>query len=243
MMRAGVSPLKLRAVFISHIHGDHLFGLMPLVASLGLAGKKTPLKIFGPAAVGRMLDFFQNDFGTPVSFELDFTPVDTTKHLMIYENKSMEVWSVPLRHRTPTTGYLFVEKATAGADPTGNRESAKDALSSPQNRSYAYLSDTLPSPKAAGLVQGVDLLYHEATFAHVDRRLARETGHSTATEAARIAVKADAGKLLIGHFSGRYKDLAPLETEARAIFPNSHIAVEGATFSIPLRKTDHVAES
>jgi ribonuclease Z len=217
LMRAGVSPLKLKAVFISHIHGDHLFGLLPLIASLGLAGKQTPLKIFGPAAIKRLLDFYQNDFGTPVSFELDFVPVDTTKHALVYENRSMEVWSVPLRHRTPTTGYIFREKPDSHNHPT---------------RSYAYLSDTLPSPKAAGLVHGVDLLYHEATFAHIDRRLARETGHSTATEAARIALRANVGRLLIGHFSSRYKDLTLLEEEARAVFPETCVAAEGATFSI-----------
>ncbi len=222
LMRAGVSPLKIKAVFISHIHGDHVYGLAPLISSLGLAGKQTPLKIFGPPALRRLLDFFQNEFGQPVDFELDFTPVDTTKHLLIYENRSSEVWSVPLRHRTPTTGYLFRERPDPHNHPT---------------RSYAYMSDTLPSPKAAGLVQGVDLLYHEATFAHIDRRLARETGHSTATEAARIAVKADAGELIIGHFSSRYKDLTALEAEAQAIFPNTHIADEGATFSVPLKKS------
>ena len=220
LMKMGISPLKIRAVFISHIHGDHIYGLMPFISSLGLAGKQTPLKIFGPPALGRLLDFFQNEFGQPVDFELDFTPVDTTKHLLVSENRSMEVWSVPLRHRTPTTGYLFREKPdTQGHAP----------------RSYAYLSDSLPSPKAAGLVEGVDLLYHEATFAHTDRRLARETGHSTATEAARVALKADAKELIIGHFSSRYKDLSLLEKEAQAIFPNTRIAEEGATFSIPLK--------
>jgi ribonuclease Z len=221
LLKAGISPLKINAVFISHIHGDHLYGLIPMISSLGLSGKKTPLKIFGPAAVGRLLDFFQNEFGHPVEFPLEFTPVDTTKHLLVYENKSMEVWSVPLRHRTPTTGYLFKEKADAvGTTP----------------RSYAYLSDTLPSPKAAGLVQGVDLLYHEATFSDTDKRLARETGHSTAAQAAKIAVKADAGRLIIGHFSSRYKDLSLLENETRAIFPAADIAEEGKTFSVPLKQ-------
>jgi ribonuclease Z len=208
-------------VFISHIHGDHIYGLMPLISSLGLAGKQTPLKIFGPAAVKKMLDFFQNDFGQPVDFELDFVAVDTTRHALVYENRSMEVWSVPLRHRTPTTGYLFRERPDPHNHPV---------------RSYGYLSDTLPSPRAAGLVQGVDLLYHEATFAHADRLLARQTGHSTATEAARIASRAGAGRLLIGHFSSRYKDLGVLESEAREVFPATFIAEEGATFSIPLKK-------
>ena len=221
MMRVGVSPLKIRAVFVSHIHGDHVYGLVPLIASLGLAGKRTPLKIFGPAALGRLLDFFQNEFGQPVDFGLEFTPVDTTAHRLVYENRSMEVWSIPLRHRTPTAGYFFREKPDPHNHPT---------------RSYAYLSDTLPSPKAAGLVKGVDLMYHEATCAHADRRLARDTGHSTATEAARIALKAGAGELIIGHFSSRYKNLALLEEEARAVFPNTRLAAEGATFSIPIIK-------
>ncbi len=221
LTRVGVSPLKIKAVFISHIHGDHIYGLMPLISSLGMAGKQTPLKIFGPAALQKMLDFFGRDFGTPVDFELDFTPVDTTAHALVYENRSVEVWSVPLRHRTPTTGYLFKEKP----DPRGRTP-----------RSYAYLSDTLPSPKAAGLVHGVDLLYHEATFTANDRRLARETGHSTSTEAARIALKAEAGRLLIGHFSGRYRDLSVLEAEARAVFPETYVAEERKTFSVPLCK-------
>ncbi len=226
LAQVGVSPLRINAVFISHIHGDHLFGLMPLISNLGLSGKQTPLKIFGPADIRKLIDFFQNDFGRPVDFELDFTSVDTTKSGLVYENRSMEVWSVPLRHRTPTTGYLFREKA----DSQGHTP-----------RSYAYLSDTLPSPKAAGIVNelapgGVDLMYHEATFADTDRVLARKTGHSTATQAAKIAAKADAKRLLIGHFSSRYKDPAVLENEARLVFSETYIAAEGKTFSVPLTK-------
>ena len=250
LIRAGISPLKINAIFFSHIHGDHLFGLMSLVASLGLAGKQTPLKIFGPAEIRKLIDFFQNDFGQPVDFPIEFTPVDTTKSGLVYENRSMEVWSVPLRHRTPTTGYLFREKvpvpkvspATNVTDSTGNREIEKDAPIPPQTtRSYVYLSDTLPSPKAAGIVKelvpgGVDMMYHEATFSDLDKRLARETGHSTAAQAAGIAAKADAKRLLIGHFSSRYKDLSVLEQEARSIFPETYIAEEGKTFSVQQNK-------
>ena len=232
LMQTGISPMKIGAVFVSHIHGDHIFGLIPLISSLGLADKRTPLKIFGPAELRKLLDFHQNDFGRPVDFPLEFTPVDTTKSLLVYENRSMEVWSVPLRHRTPTTGWVFREKPdTQGHAP----------------RSYAYLSDTLPSPKAARIVreltpQGVDLLYHEATFADADRRLARETGHSTALQAAKIAVAAGAKRLLLGHFSSRYKDLSLLENEARTIFPAADIAAEGGKYSVPLHKTGHVTQ-
>ncbi|MDR2912910.1 MAG: ribonuclease Z [Alistipes sp.] len=245
MVRMGISPLKIKAVFISHIHGDHLFGLMPLISSLGLAGKQTPLKIFGPAELRKMLDFFQHDFGPPVGFELDFTPVDTTKHLRIFENRSMEVWSVPLRHRVPSSGYVFIESGN-GRGGCGYAEHAladapaAHALQLKHNfypRSYAFMSDTHPSPRAADIVReacpaGVDLMYHESTFAEAEKRLAKNTGHSTAMQAARIAQKAGAKKLLIGHFSSRYKDLSLLENEARTIFPETFIAAEGETFSV-----------
>jgi ribonuclease Z len=256
LLEAGISPLKLRAVFLSHIHGDHLFGLVPLIASLGLAGKKTPLKIFGPAAIGRLLDFYQKEFGQPVDFELEFTAVDTTKHLKIFENRTVEVWSVPLRHRTPTTGYLFIERY---GNPPSQEEAKRMESASPSedaataaslatigtpganldtlNRSYAYLSDTSPSPKAAGLVRGVDMMYHEATFAHTERTMARNTGHSTAAEAARIALKAEAGELMLGHFSSRYKDPGLLEAEARAVFPNTRATRELTTYSVPPKKS------
>jgi ribonuclease Z len=263
LMRAGVSPQKINAVFISHIHGDHIYGLVPLISSLGLAGKKTPLKIFGPHELGRMIDFYQNDFGQSVDFEIQFTAVDTTKNLLIFENKSLEVWTIPLRHRVPATGYLFREKqgeanvrkeliakyglgiaqivkAKRGEDvvlENGETIPVRELTYFANTpRSYAYCSDTMPSGKVAGIVDGVDLLYHEATFANAERHLAKETGHSTAVQAAKIAAKAGVGRLVIGHFSSRYKDLAPLEEEARQIFPATHLALEGQTFSIPLKK-------
>lgn len=238
LLRAGVSPLQIRAVFISHIHGDHIFGLVPLISSLGLSGKRTPLLIFGPPMVGRMLDFMQNEFGLQLSFPLVFTPVDTTKYALIFENRTVEVWSIPLRHRAPASGFLFREKlpVSEGTDSATRQGGAKDAQLSPQRpRSYAYLSDTLPSPKAAMLAFGADLMYHEATFAHADARLARTTGHSTTVQAARIAAKAHASELILGHFSSRYKDLDPLEAEAREVFPNTRIAREGHTFAIQHR--------
>ncbi len=263
LMRAGVSPLKINAVFISHIHGDHIYGLQPFISSLGLMGRKAPLKIFGPAELGRMLDFFQNDFGHPVDFELVFTPVDTTKNLLVYENKSMEVWSVPLRHRVPTTGYLFREKqgepnvrkeaieryglgiAQIVAAKRGENITLEDGRVVPNSeltfyaaapRSYAWCSDTQPSGKVVSIVRGVDLLYHEATFAEAEKRMAKETGHSTAAQAAKAALGAGAGKLIIGHFSSRYKDLGVLQDEARLTFPETYLAEEGKTFSVPLKK-------
>jgi ribonuclease Z len=265
LMRVGISPQKINAVFITHIHGDHIYGLAPFVSSLGLAGKKTPLKIFGPHELGKMIDFYQNDFGHPVDFEIQFMAVDTTKNLLVFENKSLEVWTVPLRHRVPTVGYLFREKhgapnvrkelieqyglgiaqivaAKRGEDITledGCVISAGElTYFANRPRSYAYCSDTHPSGKVASIVEGVDLLYHEATFSDTDKHLAKETGHSTATQAAKIAAKAGVGRLIIGHFSSRYKDLTPLETEARLTFPKTYLALEGKTFSIPVKKSE-----
>ena len=110
MFRYGINPLKLRAVFISHLHGDHVFGLFPLISTLGLYGRRTPLKIFGPAPLGEMLGCHLRYFDTQLPYEIEWVEVDTTRHALLFENRTLEVWSIPLRHRIPTSGYLFREK-------------------------------------------------------------------------------------------------------------------------------------
>ncbi len=212
LFRYGINPLKLRGVFISHLHGDHMYGLFPLISTLGLFGKKTPLKIFAPAPFGEILEYHLRYFGEP-PYAVEWIHVDTTKHQIVFESKTVEVWSVPLRHRIPTSGYLFRDKKSG--------------------RSYAYLSDTSWAPPAAAYAQGVDLMYHEATYADELRRTARKRGHSTAIEAARMAAAAGARKLLIGHYSSRYKDEEVLVNEARAVFENTLPATEGTTFDVP----------
>ena len=233
MFRYGINPLKLRAVFISHLHGDHVFGLFPLISTLGLYGRRTPLKIFGPAPLGEMLGCHLRYFDTQLPYEIEWVEVDTTRHALLFENRTLEVWSVPLRHRIPTSGYLFREKqpplnvrkekiteyglsiaritaAKRGEDillDNGDTLPNAELTYRPYApRSYAYLSDTSWSPKAAKLVEGADLLYHETTYAHAEHKIARERGHSTTVEAARIALKAGAGRLVIGHYSSRYKE-------------------------------------
>ena len=258
LIRRGINPLRLRAVFISHLHGDHCFGLFPLIATLGLEGKRTPLDIYAPAPMGEILEYHRRYFWDDLPYEVKWHEVRTTEHQIIMENSTLEVWSIPLRHRVPTTGYLFREKqpglnvdkfkiekyklsiaevvaAKRGDDIVrdGERIANEELTYIPYKaRSYAYLSDTNYSARAAELVKGVDLLYHEATFAESEKARALTTFHSTAREAAEIAKAAGAKQLVIGHYSSRYDDYAQLQKEAEEIFPNSSCADEGVIFKI-----------
>lgn len=263
LIRCGINPMKLQAVFLSHLHGDHVYGVFGLISTLGLMGKKTPLQIFAPRPFDEILANHLRYFDSELSYEVQWREIETRKHKRLFENKTLEVWSVPLRHRVPAAGFLFREKAPAlnlhkeaieryelgiaqcraakrGEDVV--LESGETILNTEltyrpyRERSFAYLSDTLYSHRAAELVSGVDLMYHEATFADEDRALAKKTGHSTAKQAAQVALTAGAGRLLIGHFSSRYKDLHLLETEAREIFPNSEAAIEGKSYEIPCKR-------
>ena len=259
LIRYGINPLKLRAVFLSHLHGDHCFGLFPLISTLGLYGRKTPLQVFAPAPFGEILAAHLHYFDNELPFEVVWTQVDTTKHKLLFENRTLEVWSIPLRHRVPTAGFLFRKK-----EPPLNVEKykiAKYSLNIAQitaakrgedvwvesgkiipnaeltyrpyaPRAYAYLSDTNFSAKAAGLCAGVDLMYHEATYAAAEQKIAKARGHSTTADAAKAALRAGAKRLIIGHFSSRYKDETVLVEEARAIFPETFTAMEGKTFEI-----------
>lgn len=259
MARRGISALKLRAVFISHLHGDHMYGLFPLLSTLGLYGRRTPLRIYAPRPFGEMLECFLRLCETNLPYTPEWVEVDTTKHQIIFENDSTEVWSLPLRHRIPTAGYLFRQKEPAlnvkkyaieryglsvkqivdakrGEDIVleSGEVLSNDAITyRPYSTlSYAYCSDTNYSARLARMVEGVDVLYHEATYAADMRKTAKERGHSTTEDAAKVAKMAGAGRLLIGHFSSRYKDLSLLLDEARATFPATDIAREGETFLI-----------
>ena len=259
LIRRGINPLRLRAVFISHLHGDHCFGLFPLIATLGLEGKRTPLDIYAPAPMGEILEYHRNYFWDDLPYEVKWHEVKTTEHRIIFENSTLEVWSVPLRHRVPTAGFHFKEKqpglnvekfkiekynlsiaqivaAKRGEDielESGEVIPNAELTYTPYKaRSYAYLSDTNYSAKAAERVHGVDLLYHEATYAQSEVQWAKGRGHSTTIEAAKVAVKAEAKRLIIGHFSSRYKNHEALVEECRTIFANTDLANEGETFYI-----------
>lgn len=263
MMRVGVSPMRLTAIFISHLHGDHVFGLFPLISSLGLMGRKAPLHIYAPRPFNEILEYHTRYFDTALPYEVVWHEVRTTEHNLLFENNVLEVWSVPLRHRVPTAGFLFREKpaglnvqkeaiekyglgvAQITAAKRGEDVTLMDGTIIPnaevtytpwQPRSYAYLSDTNYSGKAVSLVRGVDLLYHEATYAEDMRKEAKERGHSTTLGAAKAAVESGAKRLLIGHFSSRYKDENALVEECRTLFGETYLAEEFKTFEIEMKK-------
>lgn len=254
-----VKRSKINQIFISHFHGDHIFGLPGLLTSFSLAGRKTPLAIYSPPGLEQMIDLILKTSGSHLTYELTFHEVDPDKNQLVFENKKIEVYTIPLIHRMPTCGYLFVEKPhqrgfraetieeygipfskineiKKGADFVNEKgeivTNAELTLPPKKSRSYAYCSDTAYSERIIPMVKNVDLLYHEATFGMQMAELAAPRGHSTTVEAGDIAQKANVGKLLIGHFSTRYDNLDALLAEAKSVFENTELAIEGRTIDV-----------
>ena len=259
MRRMRIKFARLNHVFISHLHGDHCFGLPGLVSTLGMLGRNGELWIHGPAAVGEYVDSFLRLFCQGLPFTVRFNPVDASTYGLVMEDRSVSVYSIPLKHRIPCCGYLFVEKQKEphiiremvdfyqvpvrelqhikqGADfvtPDG-RVIPNSYLTRPAApaRKFAYCSDTAYFPKMVPYLEGVDLLYHEATFLECDAARARETAHSTARQAAQIACDAQVKRLVIGHFSARYEDEKQLLLEAQEMFPHTILAQENLQLTI-----------
>lgn len=265
LRKFGFNPCRIHHIFISHLHGDHVFGLFGLLSSMGMMGRKVPLQLLGPARLKPMMEAHLSFFGT-LPFELRFHAPDPENKELFYEDDKLMVRAIPLKHRTETFGYLFREKkrllnvrkdaieahglgiadlvrVKQGADFVKGDGSTvpNHQLTHPPygQRSYAYISDTLFHPGLIEQVRGVDLLFHEATFSGKDEKLAKETLHSTALQAATIAKEAKVGKLLIGHFSSRYRDPAQLVEESRTIFRNTEGVHDGDVYSIPLERISH----
>ena len=242
---------KINNIFISHLHGDHCFGLPGLISSFRLLGRETPLHIYGPKGIKEMLETIFRLSETNKGFELVYHELSSKNSEKIFEDQRIEVFTIPLDHRIYCNGYLFKEKlkerhlnmVEISKYPEietcdyHNLKRGKDFVLSDgfvlkneslttepsPSVSYAFCSDTRYSESILPLISGVDLLYHEATFLHDLKEMADYTGHTTALEAARIARKANVGKLILGHFSNRYHDLTVFLDEAREVFPNTEL--------------------
>ena len=263
LRRFKIKTARINHVFISHLHGDHFLGIFGLISSMNLLNRKLPLHIYGPFKLKALIDLFLSSMDKGIDYELIFHAHHYDGKQIIFEDDKVIVESFPLRHRVPTCGFLFREKPRLrnldgnaikelnipikslqsikeGADYQNtdgtiipNRQLTTDP---PKLRAYAFVSDTAKNPTIIPIIKDVDLLYHEATYADEGKKRAKETGHSTAREAAEIAKKANVKKLVLGHFSNRYKQLDQLLMEAKEEFEATELAIDGKVFEIPLIK-------
>ena len=259
LRKSRVKFSRLNHIFISHLHGDHCFGLMGLISTFGLLGRTAELHIHSPKGLEELLTPMLNFFCHTLAYKVIFHEFDTRQTSVVYEDRSMTVTTIPLQHRIPCCGFLFAEKARPnhiirdmvdfykvpvyelnriknGSDyvtPEGE-VIANTRLTRPSDppRKYAYCSDTIFRPEIVEQLSGVDLLFHEATFAESELARAKETYHTTAAQAARIALEAGVRQLVIGHFSARYEDESILLKEASAVFPNTILAKENLCISL-----------
>lgn len=250
---------KIYDVFISHLHGDHCFGLIGLISTMGMLGRTAPLTIHAHADLEKMLQPQLDYFCKGMAYEIRFAPFNPSEHTLIYEDKSVQVYTLPLNHRIPTAGFLFKEQerprhirkemiefyqiplkaipsikqgldyTTAEGEVVANERLTKPSIPS---KSFAYCSDTAYSKTLIPLIQGVDLLYHEATFDEMEKDRALATFHSTASTAGKVAAEAGVKKLMIGHFSARYADENMLLEQAKAYFEHTILADENLRIEI-----------
>lgn len=213
MARHKISHFKLADLCISHLHGDHIFGLFGLLSTMSMKGRKEPLTIYAPSGFSDIMDFIMKQFGDYLTFEIRHVRTDCDSMTLLADLPQAELYSFPLNHVLPCYGFLIRSKTS-------------------RHKSFAYCCDTAPFPEESGYIKDVDLLLHEVTFADDMEAMALQTGHSTARQAARVAAEAGVGKMIITHFSSRYKDVEVLLTEVKKTFENSFLACEGATFEI-----------
>ncbi len=259
LLRYHINHNKISCVFISHLHGDHCFGLIGMICSFGMLGRTAPLHIYAPEALEDMLCRQIDLFCHGLEFEVVFHAVDTTVAQVIYDDRSLTVSTIPLEHRTPCAGFLFTEKPTLphirremidflhvpvsqinniklGADWVTEEGEIipNEKLVAPADpvRKYAYCSDTKYLPQLHTLIEGVNLLYHESTYCEDKIQNAAKYCHSTAAQAAMVARDAHARQLLLGHYSARYNNEEVLLEEARKIFPDTILSDEGMVVDI-----------
>lgn len=254
MRRLRIRFNRLNHIFISHLHGDHCFGLPGLLSTLGLLGRTAAITIHAVRDIENYMGPVMNVFAKGLPFEVRYNFIDPHKHALVFEDRSVSVYTIPLRHRIPTCGFLFEEKPseahiiremidfyqvpvraikdikrgedfiTAEGEVIPNSRLTRPAT---PPRRYAYCSDTAYNPAMVPIIEHVDLLYHEATFGEDEIARARDTNHSTAAEAAKIALQAKAKRLVIGHYSARYENPEVLKEEADRVYPNTILGSEG----------------
>lgn len=250
---------RIKHIFISHLHGDHFFGLPGLISTFRLLGRETPLHIYGPKGIKEAITLFLKLSDSWTNFPLHFHELTEITSQLIFENKKVEVYTIPLLHRIYTNGFLFKEKPKErklnievvnkyGIDRCyfQNIKSGKDvildngilipnkelSLDPLPPKSYAFCSDTSFHPELATILHKVDTIYHEATFLQEHIHLAEKTKHSTAQQAATIAKLCEAKQLILGHFSTRYANMQSFKEEAQEIFRNVFLAEDGKEFKI-----------
>ncbi|MCI1640865.1 MAG: ribonuclease Z [Bacteroidales bacterium] len=283
MIRYGISPEKIESVFISHIHGDHLFGIFGLLSTMGMKRRTAPLDIFAPSNFGPILKFFLSYYGEGLSFDVRHHVLSMKEPETVFETKTFTISAFPLNHKIETFGFLFREKKPfldvrksavdkygltlseigalkrgedvvrrpgkddkanffngfakcSGTDSTLVIKASETAYLPYVSRSYAYCSDTAPFPRLADWVKGVDILYHETTYLEELSEQAARRHHSTTIQAAGCALKAGAGRLVIGHYSSRCSDPSLYEKECRTVFADTYAAHEGDVFDVPYVK-------
>lgn len=254
LRRNKVRFARINQVFISHLHGDHVFGLVGLISTFMLLGRKNPLHIYGPKGIKEFILVQLRLVGAWSAYELVFHELTATQPEMIFENDQVSVTTIPLKHRMYTNGFLFLEKpglrklnreaavrhevdscyfrnAVLGKDVVNNKgdvvAAADITYPPPPVKSYAFCSDTAYDEAIVPLVKGVTAMYHESTFLDEHEDLATKTGHSTARQAATIAKMAGVSRLILGHYSTRYDGLAMFQQQAQSVFAHVELAEDG----------------
>jgi ribonuclease Z len=248
---------KINHVFISHLHGDHFFGLVGLVSTFSLLNRATDLHIYGPKGIKEIIKLQLRLSNSWTNYDLHFHELESKESEVIYEDEKVTIKTIPLKHRIYTNGFLFhekVDKRKLNVDAIlsfkidkcyyQNIKNGKDILLedgrlienyrltfdpiAPKN--YAFCSDTAYDESIIPLIKDVDILYHESTFLQTEESLAKKTLHSTAKEAATIALKANVKHLILGHYSTRYEDIKLFREEAQTIFPEVLLGDDGKSF-------------
>ncbi|MCL6266416.1 ribonuclease Z [Flagellimonas myxillae] len=250
---------RIKHIFISHLHGDHFFGLPGLISTFRLLGRESELHIYGPKGIKEAVTLFLKLGDSWTNYPLIFHELESKSSELLFEDETVSVQTIPLDHRVYTNGFLFKEKPAQRKLDVGaanahnidrsqfnNIKNGKNGVSKngmevpnakltqdpPKPKSYAFCSDTAYNEEVLPIIENVDLLYHESTFLESEAHLGTKTKHATATQAAQIAEKANVGKLILGHYSTRYKSIDLFKEEASKVFPHVELADDGKSFEI-----------